>query len=254
MGVETQMSAENVSRIALERLVCIAVTVTGASEGALYARAGERVGGVADVASYGEAGGPVGIAAVVLRSGRPALGDEARRTAAVPVMWRGAQDAAVVVAREGRSFDGVDLELLLELACLCGMALDHRSLHGGALDSADSQARALQTAVALWDDHEEWRGDETAALARELGGGLGLTGDELSELELAARLHDVGKLRVPAQVLSRGGPLNRAAWDQVRLHPAWGAELVSRVPGLEAVAALVSLHHERFDGDGYPHG
>jgi hypothetical protein len=240
---------------ALERLVAHAATVTGATATALYSRAEERIGGAVEIASSGDTGGLVGIAAVVLRSGRPALVPDGQPAAAVPVMWRGAQDAALVVTADdaGREFDGADLELLFELAGWCGSALDHRSLHGGSLDSTGSQARALQTAAAVWDGHEARRGDEVAALARDVGARLGLQGSDLGELELAARLHDVGKLRVPGDVLRHRGPLGETAWGRVRMHPTWGAELVSRVPGLEAVAALVSLHHERIDGRGYPH-
>jgi HD domain len=246
-------SGADFRELTLERLACIGATVTGATTAALYARADERVRGVAEVRSYGEAGGLMGIAAVVLRGGRPALAAAERPAAAVPVMWRGGQDAALVVAGGRGRFGPRDIAVLTEIACWSGTALDHRSLHGGPLESADAQARALQTAVAVWDDHDERRGDDLAALARALGERSGLRGCDLRELELAARLHDVGKLRVPGEVLRRGGPLNRSEWESVRMHPTWGAELVSRVPGLEAVAALIGLHHERADGQGYPH-
>src|SRR4051812_13836969 len=209
------MSAVEVGRIALDRLVSYAVTLTGASSGVLYGRAEERVGGMTEVATCGEAGGLMGIAAVVLRSGRPALAADGAATAAVPVTWRGASDAALIVAGDDdRSFDGADLELLFEVAGVGGAALAHRSLHGGSLESADAQARALQTAVALWDGHAAHRGDDLAGLARELGVRFGLCGAELSELELATRLHDVGKLRVPGEILERPGPLNEEDWGR----------------------------------------
>jgi HD domain len=247
--------SDDFRELALERLVSLAATVTGATAAALYGRAEERIGGTAELASTGEAGGLMGIAAVVLRSGRPALVGEGRAAAAVPVMWRGGQDAALVVAADDDrgEFTGTDLELLFEIAGWCGSALDHRSLHGGTLDSTRTQARALETAAAMWDGHEAALGDELATLARGLGEHLGMRGSDLAELALAARLHDVGKLRVPGDVLRRPGPLSRQDWARVRMHPTWSAELVSRVPGLEGVAALISLHHERVDGHGYPH-
>jgi HD-GYP domain-containing protein (c-di-GMP phosphodiesterase class II) len=77
---------------------------------------------------------------------------------------------------------------------------------------------------------------------------------DLVEVELGALLHDVGKLRLPPRILRKAGSLDADETRLVRLHPEWGAEMVARVPGLEAVALIVRLHHERPDGNGYPHG
>jgi HD-GYP domain-containing protein (c-di-GMP phosphodiesterase class II) len=78
--------------------------------------------------------------------------------------------------------------------------------------------------------------------------------DELELLELAARLHDVGKLGVPDTILQKPGPLDEAEWAVMRRHPEWGAEMVGSVPGLEELGMLVGHHHERWDGHGYPNG
>jgi HD-GYP domain-containing protein (c-di-GMP phosphodiesterase class II) len=81
---------------------------------------------------------------------------------------------------------------------------------------------------------------------------MGLDRVELLELELAALLHDVGKLRVPRELLRKPAPLTESERRLMRNHPVWGAELVSGVPGLQAVALIVRHHHERVDGTGYP--
>ena len=78
--------------------------------------------------------------------------------------------------------------------------------------------------------------------------------DALSELEFAARLHDVGKIQVPDAVLNKPGPLEPHENDVIRCHASWGSETLSRIPGLEAVATIVRFHHERWDGAGYPDG
>jgi putative nucleotidyltransferase with HDIG domain len=95
---------------------------------------------------------------------------------------------------------------------------------------------------------------EVAATATALGRRLGLSRTELVEVELGALLHDVGKLRLPAELLTKPGPLTEEEVRLVRLHPEWGSDMVTRIPGLEAVALIVRLHHERPDGLGYPHG
>lgn len=93
-----------------------------------------------------------------------------------------------------------------------------------------------------------------AATARAVGARLGLTGVELARVELGGLLHDVGKVRIPRDVLSKPGPLTPEERRLVRMHPQWGAEMVAGIPELEAVAPIVRLHHERPDGCGYPYG
>jgi HD-GYP domain-containing protein (c-di-GMP phosphodiesterase class II) len=73
--------------------------------------------------------------------------------------------------------------------------------------------------------------------------------------EFAALLHDVGKIRIPNEIINKPGPLTPDEWAIVRRHPGDGAEMLQRVGGfLAEIAVLVRHHHERFDGSGYPDG
>ena len=91
-------------------------------------------------------------------------------------------------------------------------------------------------------------------LARRVGERMALGEEALVELECAGGLHDVGKIGVSDAILLKAGPLDPDEWAAMRSHPALGADMLSRVPGLEGVAAIVLHHHERFDGSGYPYG
>ncbi len=71
-------------------------------------------------------------------------------------------------------------------------------------------------------------------------------------LELAGRLHDIGKIVVPEAILSKPGGLSAHEWDLLRQHPDHGARLARLVPGFGAVAETIRQHHERYDGTGYP--
>jgi two-component system cell cycle response regulator len=85
-------------------------------------------------------------------------------------------------------------------------------------------------------------------LSRALGHDAGTTW----RVELASRLHDVGKIVVPEAILSKPGGLTAGEWELLRQHPDHGARLARLVPGLGAVAESIRQHHERYDGDGYP--
>jgi HD-GYP domain-containing protein (c-di-GMP phosphodiesterase class II) len=113
---------------------------------------------------------------------------------------------------------------------------------------------ALSGTLGLRDEPTGAHSGRVARLASALGRRLGLEERPLLELAYAAALHDIGKVGVPDALLLKPGPLAPPEWEVVRSHSAWGAELLSRVPGLERVAMIVRHHHERFDGRGYPDG
>ena len=75
---------------------------------------------------------------------------------------------------------------------------------------------------------------------------------EVSELEKAALLHDLGKLALPGALLRKQDRLSDDEWDSIREHPAVGAEMVGRIPPLRRLGDTVLRHHERLDGSGYP--
>lgn len=147
-----------------------------------------------------------------------------------------------------------DHELLAELAELTGHVLVHHERRQLASGDSGAEIRALVRALAEADGSTYRHSLEVAATARAVAERLRLEGADLVEVELGALLHDVGKLHLPARILRKAGPLDEDELRLMRLHPEWGAEMVASVPGLEAVALIVQLHHERPDGRGYPHG
>jgi two-component system cell cycle response regulator len=95
---------------------------------------------------------------------------------------------------------------------------------------------------------------EVVHRATSIGETFGLAPDELEELRLAARLHDVGKLAVPDDVLQKPGPLHPEEWAFIREHTVIGQRILAAAPGWLGVAAIVRATHERWDGTGYPDG
>jgi diguanylate cyclase (GGDEF)-like protein len=83
---------------------------------------------------------------------------------------------------------------------------------------------------------------------------LSLTDHERKTLVLGALVHDIGKIEIPRDILNKKGKLDPVEWDIMKKHVTWGKEIISTNKKLEELIPLVELHHERFDGKGYPYG
>jgi putative nucleotidyltransferase with HDIG domain len=235
------------SSVVLERLAQHARAVLGFHEAWIVARApGESEEFIA-VAGAGTDPDLIG-----RRLHSPGLG----AVASVPVL-RGSEECGALCVGgrdEQRKLETGEMELFRELAILTGEALSHHARRELADGDSQAEIRALVKAMAESDGDTYRHSLEVAATATALGRRLGLDRTELVEVELGALLHDVGKLRLPRELLAKPGGLTTDERRLIRLHPDWGAEMVARIPGLEAVALIVRLHHERPDGLGYPYG
>ena len=176
--------------------------------------------------------------------------------ASVPVIVGGRSHGRLCVASpvHAGELHPQDFDLLGELAGLTGEALTHHQRRDPSAGDSKAEIDALVKALADADGDTYRHSLEVAATALAVGKRLGLEGVDLVEVELGALLHDVGKLHLPPRILKKAGPLDPEEVRLVRMHPEWGANMVARIPGLEAVALVVRLHHERPDGRGYPHG
>lgn len=112
--------------------------------------------------------------------------------------------------------------------------------------------RALNKAAELRESSAAGHGEVVAEYAEIIGHELNLQAEELLDLVQAARLHDVGKVLIPEEILSKETPLNEQEMRIVRMHAVLGARIVGTIPGSSRVVAFVRHHHERFDGTGYP--
>jgi putative nucleotidyltransferase with HDIG domain len=133
-----------------------------------------------------------------------------------------------------------------------------RTAVASTLASAQRSTReAVEGLIAMLQMHEkDGRGHaiRVARLALALADELGVNEVDVADLEQAAMLHDVGKLDMPAQILSKAAPLTDDEWTVMRMHPQVGYDLVKKLPTLTRAADYVLSHHEAYDGSGYPQG
>jgi HD-GYP domain-containing protein (c-di-GMP phosphodiesterase class II) len=114
-------------------------------------------------------------------------------------------------------------------------------------------ARLLER-LAIKDASTREHTRRVAQLSVQVGQELGLRGERLRGLAVAALLHDVGKLQVPDSILRKAAPLSSAEFAVIKRHPGDGAALLTHIGGFADEAPLVRGHHERLDGSGYPDG
>jgi HD-GYP domain-containing protein (c-di-GMP phosphodiesterase class II) len=112
------------------------------------------------------------------------------------------------------------------------------------------------TAIKSHDEYTYAHSVNVSILSIAIGQTLGLSRLALANLGVGALLHDIGKVAVPASVLSKPGKLDRAEWDLMRRHPLEGTKLIMRMPGLPHLMldalGIALYHHVRCDGGGYP--
>jgi hypothetical protein len=113
---------------------------------------------------------------------------------------------------------------------------------------------ALVEVIELRDPYTAGHSRRVAETARALAIRLGLTAEEADLIESAGRVHDLGKVAIDPAVLSKPGKLDAGEWEQMRLHPVYGASVISRFNAFAAGHDLIRYHHERWDGKGYPDG
>jgi putative nucleotidyltransferase with HDIG domain len=117
-----------------------------------------------------------------------------------------------------------------------------------------AMARSLVTAVDLRDKFMRGHSNMVSELALRIAKHMGWESADLNKLELAALLHDVGKLSVPETILTKEAPLSPHEWTVIQTHPVAGAEIIKSVEPLKDIIPWVYHHQERWDGNGYPDG
>ena len=119
------------------------------------------------------------------------------------------------------------------------------------------QTQALDALLALQnliDDYTPQHEDRVATLALQIGRRLQLDAPRLEALHMAARVHDIGKVDIPLDILNKPGKLSDAEFAVIKTHARTGYEVLNRIAFTLPVADIVHAHHEYLDGSGYPRG
>ena len=114
--------------------------------------------------------------------------------------------------------------------------------------------RALASTIDAKDRYTSGHSQRVADYAVRLAKKLGKSEEEQQVIFYAGLLHDVGKIRVPVEVINKPGKLTDEEFDQIRIHPVSGYHILRDINDDERVGYGAKYHHERYDGKGYPNG
>lgn len=166
--------------------------------------------------------------------------------------------------REQMRANALSAALLAGLASLlCGaviypvvvrLSADNQRKAREVLDSHISMMDALGRAIAKRDSDTGAHNYRVAWIATRIAERLGLQGHAMQALIAGSFLHDVGKIGIPDAILLKPGKLDEDEFDTMRSHVQQGEEIVTGIGWLEGAAAVVSGHHEKWNGAGYPRG
>ena len=192
-----------------------------------------------------------------------------RSLASVPLFQSGRVTAVLnLYSHQPNAFDGEEIYYLEVLAADLSRTLitieslsEYERIDRERLAAISRSQEALLEAVGALSETIEVRDPYTAGhqrrvawLAVEIGKKLELNEDRLEALHIAGILHDIGKISIPAEILSKPGRLNHIEFELIKQHPKVGEEILKKVSFDWPIAIIVGQHHERIDGTGYPRG
>lgn len=123
------------------------------------------------------------------------------------------------------------------------------------LETATVQVMStMQTAMEEKDEYTAGHTRRVTEYAMLLGGGVGLSSEDMLILERASHFHDIGKLVIDLSCIQKPGKLTPEEWDLIKKHPEIGANIIKPLEFTQRERLIILHHHERLDGNGYPEG
>jgi len=119
--------------------------------------------------------------------------------------------------------------------------------------AVETTIQVLVSALEARDPYTAGHQSRTANLACAIAAEMGLSQEQIEGIKMAGIIHDIGKLSIPAEILSKPSKLTKLEYSLIKIHPQSGHEMLKNVASPWPLAKIVQQHHERMDGSGYPH-
>jgi HD-GYP domain-containing protein (c-di-GMP phosphodiesterase class II) len=156
--------------------------------------------------------------------------------------------------RGEESFSLDDLEMLQSIANQAAVAIENAHLYRDVQRGYLETILALVQAVEEKDRYTRGHSERVTAFSLKIAQSMGLPGRQLRMIEYAGVLHDVGKIGIDQAIIQKPGKLTPEEYGVIKNHPLIGERIVRPIGFLTDALPAIAQHHERIDGNGYPHG
>ncbi|SJZ40846.1 diguanylate cyclase domain-containing protein [Selenihalanaerobacter shriftii] len=128
----------------------------------------------------------------------------------------------------------------------------YRNKLRGSKSTKSSIISSLETTLLEKNYETKEHADRLEKISMKMGKYLGLSNNQLDNLDLLARLHDIGKVAISDEILMKPAKLTEEEWERIKMHPEIGCRIANSLAELTPIANIILSHHERWDGTGYP--
>lgn len=159
-----------------------------------------------------------------------------------------------IYASEPDAFDDDESDKLEELAQTLSFGYGAILERKNRFDVLEKSVAALAAMVESRDPYTAGHQNRVASLASAIAEDMGLDAEACTGIKFAALIHDIGKIHIPAELLTKPTKLTELEMTYIKIHPEEGYQIIKDIPFPWPVANMVRQHHERLDGSGYPQG
>ncbi|HEY4101115.1 MAG TPA: HD domain-containing phosphohydrolase [Gemmatimonadales bacterium] len=197
-------------------------------------------------------------------TGRPVLAearlqaalDLARRTGSVLSEAEATREMAVLCQAQNRNIEALtQLHAAHQLFSRLNARTDAVDVNGKREELENTYLQVLRNwgqSIESADTYTYGHCERVATYATAVARALGLDDVQQTTIRLGAYLHDVGKVKVPHEILNKPGQLSRSEFKIIAMHPVWGIEMLEEVEFPWDIKPIIRWHHEKYDGTGYP--
>jgi len=156
--------------------------------------------------------------------------------------------------RDSEPFTEDDLNLLSTMAHEAATAIENVSLYRDLREGYLSIVHSMISALEVKDPYIKGHSDAVARYAVAIAKRLNISPQGIETIEMAALLHDIGKIGIHEDILNKPGKLDEEDWKEMKKHPEIGLKILNGVNFPWDIRPVIYHHHERYDGKGYPAG
>lgn len=174
---------------------------------------------------------------------------------AVPLIRHGDVIGVInVYTSESHVFDTNEIKVLSMFAEHAAIAIENAKLFGHIQENYLNTIKTLGAIIDAKDAYTRGHSESVMGFATAIAEKMDLPMRRREMIRYASFLHDIGKIGIDINILTKSGPLTQGEWETIVTHPRVGSDIVRQLGFLDEVVPIILHHHERYDGEGYPEG